>query len=387
MTMTTDLDFAIAPRVTHVSEQAPALSIDGMDMALLERREWDRIVSEFDGVCQEMTEIFARSRWPDVALEPVVFSKQGKVVAGALAMLQPLPLKLGHIVVIKWGPALVDEGAADANEIYAGAIALLQAEYAQRRGMMLSVMPRASLTQPNPYRIALKDAGFRNNSELMFPNRYIVNLRLDDETQRKSLAQKWRYHLKKSEKADLRFEHAGFEKFAEFDRLYEIMTSRKRFPDHSAYDTVHKLFDTDVEALKPELFFVYEGDEVVAGAIIFKAGNTSVYLYGATNERALPLRAGYFMHWHIIRWLRDNTQSDWYDLGGTDGFAGLHQFKKGMVGDHGVISPVPPIANYAASPQMWVLGTLAYFARDMAQRLQHLHERWDASMAKPDQSR
>ena len=102
----------------------------------------------------------------------------------------------------------------------------------------------------------------------------------------------------------------------------------------------------------------HEG-EVVAGAIIFKAGDRAVYLYGATNDKALPLRAGYFMHWHIIRWLRDNTPAHWYDLGGTDGFQGLHQFKKGMVGDAGVITPVPPVANYAAYRLPSLLGDAA----------------------------
>ncbi len=72
-------------------------------------------------------------------------------------------------------------------------------------------------------------------------------------------------------------------------------------------------------------------------------------MFGATNDKALPLRAGYFLHWNIIRWLRDHTMAKWYDLGGTDGFHGLHQFKKGMVGSAGVIHPVPPVANYAGA--------------------------------------
>ena len=47
----------------------------------------------------------------------------------------------------------------------------------------------------------------------------------------------------------------------------------------------------------------------------------------------------------------------WYDLGGTDGFQGLHQFKKGMVGDAGVITPVPPVANYAAYRLPFLIGS------------------------------
>jgi hypothetical protein len=166
------------------------------------------------------------------------------------------------------------------------------------------------------------------------------------------------------------------------------MTDRKQFTDHSAYETVPALMAIDVPALRPELFFVRHQGELVAGALIFKAGDRAVYLYGATHDKALPLRAGYFMHWHIIRWLRDNTTATWYDLGGTDGFQGLHQFKKGMVGDAGVIRPVPPVANYADHRLALLLGTGAFAARDALYALRRTINGWrnpktKATQAKP----
>jgi hypothetical protein len=252
---------------------------------------------------------------------------------------------------------------------------------------MLSVLPRASLSAFNADYDHLVHRGFSRGSELGFPNRYIVNLRLSDEEQRKSFEQKWRYHLKKSEKAGLSFEHAPASRLGEFQALYDTMLDRKRFPDHSAYETLPALMTMDNERLRPELFFVRHLDEVIAGAVIFKAGDRAVYLYGATNDKALPLRAGYFMHWHIIRWLRDNTPARWYDLGGTDGFHGLHQFKKGMVGEAGVIQPVPPVANYAAHWWPRLAGNTAFLARDSVQRLKREIDKRRADRAKPDQKR
>jgi hypothetical protein len=165
------------------------------------------------------------------------------------------------------------------------------------------------------------------------------------------------------------------------------MLDRKKFADHSAYATLAGLMAMANDALRPELFFVRHDGEVIAGAVIFKAGDRAVYLYGATNDRALPLRAGYFMHWHIIRWLRDNTRARWYDLGGTDGFLGLHQFKKGMVGTRGVIQPVPPVANYAAHAWPRFVGNAAFAARDTLQKLRRDIDRLRADRAKPDQRR
>ena len=348
---------------------------------------WDGTVAEFDDVCQEQLVAFASLRWPGVTLEPLVFRADAEIVGGALVMIQPLPLGLGALAVVKWAPMVKDTSSADAADIYAGMIDALVLRYADERKMMLSVLAHAENGEVNSRFEHLTSRGFRAGSQLLFPNRYVVNLRLSDEELRKSFAQKWRYHLNKSQKADLTFEHAPMEQFGTFDALYQAMTDRKRFPDHSAYDTLGTLMTLPEEALRPELFFVRHEGEAVAGAVIFKAGARAVYLYGATNEAALPLRAGYFLHWQIIRWLRDNTRANWYDLGGTDGFQGLHQFKKGMVGDRGFVTPVPAVANYASYWRAFLVGHGAFMARELQQRAGRFVERVRRDMATPDQER
>ncbi|MCY1546877.1 hypothetical protein D9M68_829000 [compost metagenome] len=89
----------------------------------------------------------------------------------------------------------------------------------------------------------------------------------------------------------------------------------------------------------------------------------------------------------MIRWLRDNTEATWYDLGGTDGFQGLHQFKKGMVGEAGVIRPVPPVANYASRPLAFLLGTGAFAARDAVYALRRTINAWRNPKTKGSQVR
>jgi hypothetical protein len=317
----------------------------------------------------------------------MVFRLDGEIVGGTLVMIQRLPLRLGALAVCKWAPMLKHADRPDAAAVHAGMVEALVAEYADKRGMMLSVLPRASIEPVNAGYAQLQARGFQRGSQLLYPNRYLIDLRLSDAEQRKSFAQKWRYHLNKSEKAGLQFERAEPERLAEFTRLYEAMLDRKNFPDHSAYETVPALMATDIPALRPELFFVRHEGEVIAGALIFKAGNRAVYLYGATADKALPLRAGYFIHWHIIRWLRDNTEARWYDLGGTDGNHGLHQFKKGMAGDRGVIRPVPPVANYASRPLAFLLGNGAFMARDGANALRRFVDGLFNPAARPDQAR
>lgn len=359
-----------------------------LTIELVPEGDWDATIATFDEVCQEQLYVFATNRWPSVKQEPVVFRMNGEVVGGSLMMIQRLPFGASSIAIAKWAPMLKNAKRPDARAVYRAMIEALIAEYAVKRRMMISVLPRAPLGTLNHEYEHLIDRGFRAGATLLFPSRYIVKLGLSDAEQRKSLHQKWRYHLNKADKAGLSFEYAPADRLPEFDALYHAMTDRKKFPDHSAYEeTVEALMKLDVEAVRPELFFVRHEGEVVAGAIIFKAGDRAVYLYGATNDKALPLRAGYFMHWHIIRWLRDNTKAQWYDLGGTDGFQGLHQFKKGMVGEAGVITPVPPVANFAAYKVPYLLGAGAFAARDFVHQVRRVIDGWRSDKAKPDQQK
>ena len=365
----------------------PAVTAIAMTMRSVEPGRWDAAVARFDGVCQEQLHAFAESRWPGVVEEPLLFQMGEQVVGGCLVMVQPLPLRLGAMAVVKWAPMLADDDAPDALSRVSGMIDLLVAEYAVRRGMMLSVLPRASIAAEDPEYRLLLSRGFRRGASLLFPNRYLVDLRLADAEQRRSFSQKWRYHLGRSERAGLSFECVGAERFAEFAALYAQMSERKRFADHSAWETVPRLLAMPESALRPRLFLVSHFGRVVAGAIVFAAGKRAVYLYGATSAGALGLRAGYFLHWHVIRWLRDNTSARWYDLGGTDGFQGLHQFKKGMVGERGVIRPVPPVANYAARFWPRLVGEAAFAAREVVHRSARLLDRLRPGRARPDQPR
>ena len=363
------------------SEAAAAAALELVPVAI---EAWDETAAHFDEVSQEQLVAFARLRWPGASLEPVAFRAGGNVVGGCLVLVQRLPLNLGAIAIAKWGPMVARLGRADRRETYAGMIEALIAEYAVRRGMFLSVLPWPTVDDHHPDYEFLVRRGFLPGSRLAYPDRYVVNLRLSDDAQRASLEQKWRYHLGKACKAGLVFERGGPERLPEFDALYAQMLGRKRFADHSAYDTVPALMATPVDELRPELFFVRHEGRVVAGAVIFKSGARAVYLYGATTDEALKLRAGYFLHWNIIRWLRDNTRADWYDLGGTDGFLGLHQFKKGMVGSAGVIRPVPRVANYAARRATLWFGLGAFALRELQQRMIRAINRLRPDRAKPD---
>lgn len=360
----TAIAHSLATAPVRVAE-AEAAAGTVLDLRPVPADQWDGLVAGFGGLCQEQLMAFAANRWPGTQHEPMVFTRGGEIVGGTLVFVQRLPLGLGSIAITKWGPMLADCGRPDSASLYAGMIEALINEYAVRRGMMLSVLSLPPVAAESTEYTYLLQRGFKPGVLLNYPLRYIVKLRQSDADLRKSLEQKWRYQLGKAERAGcLEFVHGTPDQLPEFTALYDSMLGRKKFADHSAYDTVQHLMSVKDERARPELFFVRKYGETVAGAIVFKGGERAVYLYGATLDKALPLRAGYVLHWNIMRWLRDHTDADWYDLGGTDGFLGLHQFKKGMVGSTGVISAVPRAANYAHRRSAYLIGNAALWARE-----------------------
>ena len=350
--------------------------------------QWDAIAADFDGLCQEQMLAFAGVRWSGATPEATVFESNGRVIGGCLVVVQRLPLGVGHIAMSKWGPMLADATQPDAMATYASMVEAMVAEYSARRGMLLSILNLPSVNGPNAENTYLLERGFTPGVLLNYPLRYLVNLQPGMDEIRKGFEQKWRYQLNKSMKSgELSFEHGAADRLGDFTDLYERMLDRKRFADFSAYETVPHLMAVDNPQGRPELFFVRQGGELVAGAIVFKGGDRAVYLYGATTDQALPLRAGYFLHWHIIGWLKENTKARWYDLGGTDGFLGLHQLKKGMVGSHGVISPVPRVMNYADNRFAYLVGNAALWAREGCQEVLRRLSRLRKDRAQPTMPR
>lgn len=337
----------------------------GLSAEIVAPDAFDRMVATFDGVVQDTTAAFAAARWPAMKLEPWVYRRDGKLAAAVVMMVRSMPLGMCSIAATKMGVILADESAADRDETYEAAVDHLLGEYSRRREMMLLITPRTELERPLRVVEKLKQRGFHFYKPPPYPDFYFVRVRQTDAEHRKSFAQKWRYNLSKSEKKGLVFEEAPATDLARFDRLYEAMTRRKRFPDYSAYVALPQVMANLPDSIRPRIFFVTKDGVDVAGAVIFTGGRTATYLYGATNEDALPLRAGYFMHARILSWLRDNTRAEWYDLGGTDGFDGLRQFKSGMIGSTGRVEALPAVASHAHNRFVHAIGVMAFTSRDV----------------------
>lgn len=332
----------------------------------LDGPQFDEIVVRFDDVISEQTSRYVESRWGTSRTERVVVEQGDELIAAAVVVVFAIPGTDRGLAILKWGPLWRQKGKTPDVTHLRGALQALSGEYVERRGCFLSIQTHADPDFGAAQVEALKGLGFTPGASLRYPDRYLVDVSVSYDELKSSLDQKWRYNLKKSLKNNLEIRFVEAEEgYQAFMQLYDQMLDRKQFRDTSAVYTLEDLVKADAPGLKPVFVMVTCDGRPTAGAVISVAGERAVYLYGATDDRALRLKAGYALHGWIAEWLCENPDVRWYDLGGTDGEAGLHQFKKGFCGKLGRIETTPPSYRRSRSALDDLLGRTIYMAHDV----------------------
>ncbi len=327
---------------------------------------WDEMAAQFSDVVHEQTHFFNAERWGQNKVENVIFRQGSEVVGGASIIIIPIPLSATGLAIVKWGPLWRKHGQQPQPSHLKSMLHLLQKEFAQARGYYLTVMPHADPEYSDDICEHLQALRFNRGATLSAPERYLVNTHQSVEDLRKSLDQKWRYNLKKAEKNDFEIEFSSSDKaFDTFVELYAEMLARKQFMDTSAIHTLKKLMQNSNEAFRPSIVLVSHNGKTIAGGVFDLSGERAVYLYGASDNQAVSLKAGYAMHWWIASHLCSLSHCRWYDLGGNDGDRGLHQFKKGFTGKTGCVCLTPPAYHYAGNLRAGLLGWTIFQIKEL----------------------
>ncbi|MEL7049624.1 MAG: peptidoglycan bridge formation glycyltransferase FemA/FemB family protein, partial [Pseudomonadota bacterium] len=223
-----------------------------------------------------------------------------------------------------------------------------------------------------PVQDSLLAAGFQRRKGEDNAERYLVDLGLDETLQRKSLSQKWRYNLKRSEQSGLDISVvSGSEAFQRFSTLYASMLQRKAIDDNTWFDQLSDVSRVLPDDQVPQIVLATRQGRDVAGAVVGGVGQTAQYLFGASNLEGTESKAGYLLQWHVTRLLSQSGYR-WYDLGGEAGSDGLRQFKKGLVGKSGKIVSLPGEYVYCIDVVSRAISETAFAARAIASRLRRL---------------
>ena len=362
------VDGASSGRVTNWPRTAQVATPDvgGLQCVCghLASADWHDILQSFQDATIDQTWAYAAARVAPLRLDHFVVRRGKTVVAAAQIVVYKIPFLRAGVAFVKFGPLWRPSDPAREPVDLTQVVNLMLEEYSGRRGLYLRIMPRAEATDDGTLSRALARAGYRQVA-LASPERYLVDVGQALDEVRASMKPKWRSHLRKSEKNGLVVQiEPGAQAVGRFASLYREMVGRKRFEDGSSIDHLEVYAPALPQTLAPVWMICYAGKQPVAGAVVSRIGDTAQYLFGATSQRGLELRAGYFIQWAAVQWLHERG-CRWYDLGGDCNDAGLRQFKSGLVGRSGVVVPLPGYFDGYGAVCSRVAAALAFRVRDL----------------------
>jgi len=328
--------------------------------------QWDALAARFDDVVQEQLQSFYDDRIPRDAFRRLAVYRGDDLIGAALARRMPSPVPGLVVHQVQGGPMWRLAGRTPDFGVVPELYRALAGELTLAGGGMLLMLPRAEPDDACDYNGVFARLGFRVVDRPVSPERYFVNVSIPADEVRKSFNQKTRAHIKKSEQAGLT---AGFEDTVEgfdtFYALYREMVARKGLMDYNPVMAIRHRMAADTPLPRPRILVVRKDGVPVAAAVIDRLGDRATYLYGASSEAALPLKAGFFMQWKIIEYLCGEPRLLWYDLiGANSRDSSLHQFKRGLVGKKGRIGEEATWHWIAGGPVTRCVAPLALKARD-----------------------
>ena len=339
---------------------------------------WHTHLQDFSDANIYQTWSYGETRWGLRNLSHLVFKTKEKVSGLAQLRIVRTPFIGSGVAYLRWGPLFHQRCDEPVEEHFRRLLGVLQKEYVQARGHALRIIPNAFSDTPRAqlFNSILRKSGFQTLNDSPLYRTIVVDLTPSLEEIRRRLEQKWRNQLNQSERNSLTvIEGTDLTSWKLLETLYCGMMARKRFDTTISI----KEFATIQASLPPELklrVFIAKADgEPVAGIACSLVGDTGIYLLGATNEKALKLRAANLLQWAAIKRLKQlGLQS--YDLGGIDPEAnpgGFH-FKQGMSGQD--VTQLPAFDFCRSSGQRLMLRTTFKVASALrAWKIrQHKHE-------------
>lgn len=335
---------------------------------------WDRLIGEFNDASYEQSTCLLDDRWGSKRVSHLVLRRGGVAVGGARLLLLKPPLLSTGLAQAKFAPFWLRRDRPADPADYRSLLAALVEEYCGRRGCYLSVVPRPHPDHYTRETAMLAELGFEVRHPSFDDIRFFVNLGIGPDALMASLDQKWRRNLRQALEGNLEFRF-GFtdEAFRSFFDMHQAMLARKGLHSDDPIHLLPTLTERLPQALRPQIALALHEGRPVAGAVVVVSGDLALYLYGASTDAALPLKAGYGLQWQIACRLAEQ-ELRWYDLGGGND-PGLHQFKRGFVGKKGVVLPLHGEYGRSGSVSGQILTDMLYVMRNAQLRIRRLRSR------------
>ncbi|MDW8170987.1 MAG: peptidoglycan bridge formation glycyltransferase FemA/FemB family protein [Anaerolineae bacterium] len=262
-----------------------------------------------------------------------------RIVGGAQVLFRRLPLRLGTIAYIPFGPLLDDEAHWPALR------QALDVLCRRHRAAFLKLEPGFYLTEAAPTWSIL---GLRSSPQTIQPPRSIfIDLSGSEDGILARMNQGTRRKIRQALKAPLDFIQVSSAQVDDFAVLIAQTGARNAFGVHEAayYQRAYNLLVPQHAALL--VAYHRESRQALAGVFVAQAGQTAYYLYGASSDQQRELMASYGVQWQAMLWAKARG-ARWYDMWGipdedeaaleaqfqarSDGLWGVYGFKRGWGG-------------------------------------------------------
>lgn len=213
-----------------------------------------------------------------------------------------------------------------------------------KRAVFLKVEPDDRLINPNAWEGGLPE-GFLKSSHAIQPQRTIVvDLRGSEEDILAHMKQKTRYNIRLAVKK--RVSVSSSDEIDVFFNMMQTTAERDQFGIHTL-EYYQKAFDLFKSKDACKLLLAEFQGEPLAALMVFKSGERSWYLYGASAAVHRERMPTYLLQWEAMKWARSVGCTE-YDLWGvpdyeekfleaefnkrSDGMWGVYRFKRGFGG-------------------------------------------------------
>ncbi len=298
--------------------------------------EWSELLPRFDDASLYQTWSYGAVCWGENQLSHLLLEHEGQAVALAQVRIVRVPVLGKGIAYVRWGPVCRRNGGPFQQEVFRQAILALKAEYVERRGLMLRIIPNVYSGEPFVEVVGsvLEKEGFRPDSSAHCYRTMRVDLSQSPDDLRKGLHQRWRNYLKNAEKSGYTVVEGDTEElYNEFLVLYDQMMARKQFDTTVDVREFKRLQHGLPAHLKMHVLLCKRDGRTLNALVVSHVAESAIYLLAATGDEGLKERGAHLLQWRAIEWLKGRG-CRWYDLGGInpDRNPGVYQFKSGIGG-------------------------------------------------------